>query len=173
MLGDTLVYGFSLAVVAGSERARARAAQLKGVIMLAFGLAVLGQVVWKILYGLPPSPLLVSAMGGAALAANLVCLGLIFRHRSDDVNMRSTWICSRNDILANLGVLVSALGVARFGSISPDILASLGIVGLFLGSAAGVLRDANRILRPEPVATADAMCRNGICPADACHCAAA
>jgi Co/Zn/Cd efflux system component len=146
MLGDTLVYGFSLLVVAGSLRARARAAQLKGAIMLLFGLGVLAQVVWKILHGVPPQPVIVSWTGAAALAANLVCLALLVRHRTDDINMRSTWVCSRNDIVANLGVLASAAAVAAWASIWPDVIVSLLIVALFLGSARQVLREAAAIV---------------------------
>lgn len=144
MLGDTLVYGFSLMVVAGSMQARVRAAQLKGVIMLGFGLAVLVQVVLKVLYGVAPQPLIVSWTAAAALFANLICLGLLVRHRGDDINMRSTWICSRNDIFANTGVLLSAAAVALSASIWPDVVVSLLIVVLFLWSATGVLREAAR-----------------------------
>jgi Co/Zn/Cd efflux system component len=146
MLGDTLVYGFSLMVVAGSLRSRARAAQLKGAIMLLFGLAVLAQVIWKILHGVPPEPVIVTWIGAAALFANLVCLGLLVRHRTDDINMRSTWLCSRNDIFANLGVLASAAGVAAWASIWPDVIVSLLIVALFLSSARQVLREAATIV---------------------------
>ena len=147
MLGDTLVYGFSLAVVAGTLSARARAAQFKGWIMVGFGIAVLARIVVKIVSGSPPDPVLVTGAGFLALVANLACLGLLYRHRSDDVNMRSTWICSRNDIVANLGVLASAVGVVALGSISPDVLVSLAIVTLFVWSAAEVLRDAAVALR--------------------------
>jgi len=173
MLGDALVYGFSLAVVAGSLQSRARTAQLKGVIMLLFGLGVLVQVVMKILWGLPPHALIVTGTGAAALIANLACVGLLFRHRTDDINMRSTWVCSRNDIVANLGVLGSAAAVAAFASIWPDVLVSLGIVALFLWSAVDVLREAARqVCLSEPTNVVE-LCRNGICPANACHCVAA
>jgi Co/Zn/Cd efflux system component len=147
MLGDTLVYGFSLMVVGGSLSSRARAAQLKGWIMLGFGVAVLVQVIAKILSAAPPNALLISGTGLLALVANLTCLGLLYRHRSDDVNMRSTWICSRNDIAANLGVLLAAAGVAVTGSVWPDIAVSLCIVTLFLWSASAVLQAAARELR--------------------------
>lgn len=142
MLGDTLVYGFSLAVVAGSLHERARAAQLKGWLMAAFGGAALVQVTLKILRGTPPDALLVTGTALLALLANLACLGLLYAHRADDVNMRSTWICSRNDIIANLSVVVAAAFVAALGSFWPDVLVSVGIVALFLWSAAGVLREA-------------------------------
>jgi Co/Zn/Cd efflux system component len=149
MLGDTLVYGFSLAVVAGSLRSRARTAQLKGAIMLLFGLAVLGQMVLEILGGIPPNAVIVSGTGALALVANLVCLALLTRHRTDDINMRSTWICSRNDIVANIGVLVSAVGVVTFASIWPDVIVSLGIVTLFLWSSVDVLRESRRTIAAE------------------------
>jgi Co/Zn/Cd efflux system component len=173
MLGDALVYGFSLAVVAGSLRSRARAAQLKGTIMLIFGLGVLVQVILKVLRGVPPDPVIVSGTGAAALLANLACVGLLFQHRAADINMRSTWVCSRNDILANLGVIVSAGAVGAFSSIWPDIIVSVGIVTLFLWSAAQVLQEAAVQLHPDRSAPTVDLCRNRLCPAHACQCAAA
>lgn len=173
MLGDALVYGFSLAVVAGSLGSRARAAQMKGTIMLLFGLGVFVQVILKVLRGVPPDPRVVSGTGAAALVANLACVILLFRHRTDDINMRSTWICSRNDIAANVGVLASAVAVAAFASIWPDIIVSLGIVSLFLWSAVGVLRESARQLRTHEPARPQDLCRNATCPATACECAAA
>ncbi|NNG17466.1 MAG: cation transporter [Gemmatimonadales bacterium] len=147
MLGDALVYGFSLAVVGRAVFWQSRAALLKGSIMLLFGLGVLGQVVIKILSGVPPSPDIVSVTGALALAANGVCVALLFRHRADDINMHSTWLCSRNDIIANASVILSALGVFVFASIWPDVLVSLGIVALFLHSAANVLGAAAAEMR--------------------------
>ncbi len=173
MLGDALVYGVSLAVVGRSAQWRGRAAQLKGAVMLAFGVAVLGQVVLKVLRGVPPDATIVTSTGALALVANLACLGLLYRHRSDDINMHSTWVCSRNDILANAGVILSAGGVAVFGSIWPDVLVSLAIVALFLRSATKVLAAAAGDLRASQEIPPVALCRNGICPATACHCAAA
>jgi Co/Zn/Cd efflux system component len=173
MLGDTLVYGFSLAVVGRSLLWRARAAQLKGAIMLLFGLAVLGQVALKVLRGVPPDPTIVSGTGALALAANAACLGLLFRHRADDINMHSTWVCSRNDILANAGVILSGAGIAIFGSIWPDVVVSLAIVALFLRSARNVLAAARLEITPSRRTPATALCPNGICPAAACHCPAA
>jgi Co/Zn/Cd efflux system component len=170
MLGDALVYGFSLAVVAGPLHSRARAAQLKGAIMLLFGLGVFAQVVIKILGGAPPDTQLVSGTAVLALAANLVCLIVLFRHRADDINMRSTWVCSRNDIAANLGVLASAAGGAVFASIWPDVAVSLGIVALFLWSAVNVLRESQQQLRTAFGPATTGLCHNGLCPAGACRC---
>ena len=173
MLGDALVYGFSLAVVAGSLRSRARAAQLKGAIMLLFGLGVLVRVALKVMNGMPPDPVIVSGTGAAALIANLACVGLLFHHRADDINMRSTWICSRNDIFANLGVLISAGVVAVSSSIWPDVIVSLGIVTLFLWSATHVLREAAAQVQAGSTAPTVDLCRYGLCPATACRCTAA
>jgi Co/Zn/Cd efflux system component len=98
---------------------------------------------------------------------------LLTRHRTDDINMRSTWICSRNDIVANVGVLVSAAGVAAFASVWPDVIVSLGIVTLFLWSSVDVLRESHRALGPTPVGPPIELCENGICPAGACRCVTA
>ena len=170
MLGDVLVYGFSLAVVGRSILWQSRAAMLKGSVMLLFGLAVLGQVVLKVLAGVPPSPGIVSATGALALAANGACAALLFRHRADDINMRSTWVCSRNDIIANGSVILSAAGVAIFRSIWPDVLVSLGIVALFLYSATRVLAAARAEMRTAPEQPVAELCPNGLCPATACEC---
>ena len=147
MLGDTLVYGFSLAVVARGDVWKARAAMLKAWIMFAFAALVLAQVAVKLVTQAVPSAPTVGIVGLVALAANLACLALLFRHRADDINMRSTWICSRNDIVANTSVIVSAGLVAVTASIWPDIVVSLAIVGLFLRSAIGVAREARESSR--------------------------
>jgi Co/Zn/Cd efflux system component len=173
MLGDALVYGFSLAVVGRAVLWQSRAALLKGSIMLLFGLGVLGQVVLKILAGVPPSPEIVSATGALALAANGACVALLFRYRADDINMHSTWVCSRNDIIANVSVILSAAGVVVFASIWPDVLVSLGIVALFLHSATKVLAAAAAEMRADSKPPPGALCPNGLCPASACQCPAA
>jgi cation diffusion facilitator family transporter len=142
MLGDAFVYGFSLYVVAKSMRWRAVSAMFKGIIMAVFGFAVLGQSIYKILYGAVPEAELIGAMGAIALVANLFCLFLLTRHRADDVNMRSTWLCSRNDIIANVSVLLAAGLVAWTGTLWPDIAVGLIITGLFLRTSVIVIREA-------------------------------
>jgi len=142
MLGDAMVYGLSLFVVAKSMRWKALSAGFKGVIMLAFGLLVLGQAATKAVAGQTPEPTIMAIVGLIALVANVACLMLLTRHRSDDVNMRSSWICSRNDLFANGGVLVAAALVAFTNSVWPDVAVGTIIAGLFLHSSVGVLRDA-------------------------------
>jgi Co/Zn/Cd efflux system component len=152
MLGDAIVYGFSLYVVARGPHWKARAALLKGSIMAAFGVGVLAEAVVKLVRGVQPSPELMTGVGLLALAANAVCLVLLSRHRGDDINMASAWACSRNDVTANLGVLAAAGVVVLTDSGWPDIVAGLLIAALFGTSAVRVVRAAWRELRP-PVAT--------------------
>lgn len=147
MLGDALVYGFSLYVVARGARMKALSASFKGSIMAAFGLFVLVQAIYKIFVPHVPAFEAIGVIGALALAANGLCLILLWRHRADDINMRSVWLCSRNDIVANLSVLVAALGVWFTDSGWPDIVVGLAIAVLFLRSALYVLSGAVTELR--------------------------
>jgi Co/Zn/Cd efflux system component len=147
MLGDAVVYGFSLYVVARGALWQARGALLKGGIMAAFGIGVLAEVARKLARGIVPSADVMGGVGVIVLAVNAFCLVLLSRHKSDDINMRSAWLCSRNDVVANLGVLVAAGAVAWTGSGWPDIVAGLLIAALFGSSAVNVIRGAMRELR--------------------------
>lgn len=142
MLGDSLVYGFSLFVVHQSLAWRARAALLKGGIMAAFGFGVLLEAAFRLYSGVPPVVPVMAAVGALALAANAFCFSLLWRHRGDDINLRSTWLCSRNDLIANGAVLLAAAAVAWTGSLWPDLVAGAGIALLFLRTAASVLRES-------------------------------
>ena len=144
MLGDALVYGFSLYVVTRGPAWQTRAALLKGGIMAAFGVGILIEVGRKLAHGVIPSAGLMSGVGLLALVANAAALLLLSRHRADDLNMRSVWLCSRNDVTANVGVLVAALGVALTRSVWPDVVVGLLIAGLFGTSAMAVIRAALR-----------------------------
>jgi Co/Zn/Cd efflux system component len=144
MLGDAIVYGFSLYVIRRGPLWQARAALLKGAIMAAFGIGVLVQAAVKIARGLAPTVEVMGVVGLLALAANVLCLVLLWRRRGDDINMRSAWVCSRNDVAGNAGVLVAAGAVALTGSRWPDIAIGLLIAGMFGHSAFRVIRDASR-----------------------------
>ncbi len=146
MLGDAMVYGFSLYVVARSSTMKARAALLKGIIMAAFGFFVLGQAIYRIVFPQLPVFEMIGAIGLLALAANSTCFFLLWRHRADDINMSSVWLCSRNDIIANISVLFAAVGVWLTHSGWPDILIGLALAGLFLRSALHVLRESIKAL---------------------------
>ena len=147
MLGDALVYGFSIYVVARGARMKANAALFKGGIMAAFGLFVLGQAIYRIVFPQVPVFEAIGAVGLLALAANGFCFYLLWRHRTEDINMSSVWLCSRNDIIANVSVLFAAVGVWLTHSGWPDILVGLALAALFLRSALFVLRGAITELR--------------------------
>lgn len=146
MLGDALVYGFSLYVVARGAEMKARAALFKGLIMAAFGLFVLGQAIYHIVYPQLPVFETIGAIGLLALAANGTCFFLLWRHRADDINMSSVWLCSRNDIIANIAVLFAAVGVWLTHSGWPDIVIGLALAALFLRSSLSVVREALKTL---------------------------
>ncbi|MHB9022384.1 MAG: cation diffusion facilitator family transporter [Halothiobacillus sp.] len=142
MLGDALVYGFSLFVLARSIRWQAGAALVKGSFMLLLGLGVLAEAMYKILHPVMPSAEIMGVVGGIALVANLICFLLLFRHRADNLNMSSTWLCSRNDLIANVGVLTAAGVSYILTSRWPDIVVGVVIAGLFLSSAFNVIRQS-------------------------------
>lgn len=142
MLGDAFVYAFSLWVLHRGARWRARAALSKGVVQLAFGLVVLGQAAWRAVDGTPPVADAMALMGLVALAGNTWAFALLWRHRSDDINMTSTWLCSRNDLIANAAVLAAAVAVWQFDSVWPDVVVGVAISALFLRTARDVIRDA-------------------------------
>ena len=142
MLGDAIVYGFSLYVIARAPVWQTRAALLKGIIMAVFGVGIVAEVVAKLVRGLRPEAEIMWAVALVALVANASVLAFLWRHRADDINMRSVWLCSRNDVIANGGVLVAALGVSLTGAAWPDILVGLAIAALFAASAVSVIREA-------------------------------
>ena len=151
MLGDTLVYGVSLYVLTKSSRWRAGSALIKGLVMLAFGIGVFVDAALKLQAGIIPVVPAMVGIGVLALTANSVCFALLWRHRTADINFRSTWLCSRNDLVANSAVILAGLLVARLQSIWPDVLVGIGIAGLFLWTAFGVLQDAvSELRRPHP-----------------------
>ena len=144
MLGDALVYGFSLYVVSRNGAWKAASALIKGLIMTLFGVFVLGEVGYKLLYPAIPQFETIGLIGLLALTANAGCLLLLWQHRTEDINMRSVWLCSRNDILANVLVLLAAIGIWATNSQWPDLLVGLSIAVIFLRSAFHIIRDALR-----------------------------
>lgn len=142
MLGDALVYVLSLYALHRSLRWRAGAAVAKGGIIAVFGIWVMVEAALKLVYGVTPVAGTMVLFGLIALAANLTCLALLYRFRHRDVNLSSTFECSRNDIIANTGVLLAAGGVYATGAAWPDILVGMIIATLFFRSAVRVLRQA-------------------------------
>ena len=147
MLGDAVVYALSLYALSRGPRWEAGAALAKGGIILVFGIAVVFEIVNKFINGVPPSSTLMLAFGSAALIANLTCLAMLWRFRSENVNMASTFECSRNDVASNVGILVAAGVVAMTGAAWPDIAVGGIIALIFLRSAWRVLAEAIPVWR--------------------------
>ena len=145
--GDAANYALSLAVLAMAASTRARAAIFKAGCMAAFGVFVLGRALWGVQAGVPPEPLTMGAVGLAALAVNAGVALMLYRFRLGDANMRSVWICSRNDALGNVAVMLAALGVFGTGSAWPDLLVAAVMGGLALTGSWSVLRHARQELR--------------------------
>jgi cation diffusion facilitator family transporter len=141
-LGDAVVYGVSLYAISRSDRWKAGAATLKGAVILILGVSIIINVAMKISSGIPPSSTLMLIFGGVALVANLICLSLLWRFRKLDVNMASTFECSRNDIISNCGTLLAAGAVALTASPWPDIIIGSAMAVLVLRSAYRVLGEA-------------------------------
>jgi len=142
MLGDALVYAISLYALDRSLRWRAGSALLKGGFIMGLGLGVLIEIAIKIVWGEPPVSSLMVIFGGMALVANLSCVALLWPYRGHDVNLSSTFECSRNDVLASSGVVAAALLVGMTRSPWPDIVIAAVIAFLFFRSAIRVMRDA-------------------------------
>jgi Co/Zn/Cd efflux system component len=142
MLGDGLVYGISLYALERSLRWRAGMALVKAGFILALGLGVIVEIGLKIVWGQPPASGLMLVFGTMALIANVSCVALLWPYRRHDVNLSSTFECSRNDVFANVGVLAAALLVSATASPWPDAAIAAVIAFLFIRSALKVAREA-------------------------------
>src|SRR3954447_11666577 len=146
-LGDAANYAISLLVIGMALRYRAAAALAKGATMAAFGAWVIATVVWHSLHGTLPSAFTMGTVGVAALTANAASFALLWAYRHGDANMRSAWICTRNDVLGNLAVLLAALGVFGTGTGWPDIIVAVIMAALAIQGAAVVLNQSRGELR--------------------------
>jgi Co/Zn/Cd efflux system component len=153
-LGDAANYAISLLVVGMALRYRAMAALAKGSTMGLFGLWVIGVTAWHAWHGTVPQAATMGAIGFAALVANIASFALLWRHRGGDANMQSAWICTRNDVLGNLAVLLAALGVFGMGTGWPDVIVAAIMASLALQGAAVVARQSVEELRRTPISVA-------------------
>ena len=144
--GDALNYAVSLAVLASALAWRARAAILKAVSMMGFGLYVLGAAVWSLWHGEVPQATTMGVVALLALVANVAVAWMLYAFREGDANMRSVWLCSRNDAIGNVAVFLAALGVFGTGSAWPDLLVASLMAALALQGGWTVMRQARREL---------------------------
>src|SRR5262249_45098169 len=147
VLGDAANYVISLFVVGMALRYRAMAALAKAFTMGLFGLWVVGAVIWHAVLGTLPSAFTMGTVGFAALLANAASFGLLWAYRGGDANMRSAWVCTRNDVLGNLAVLLAAAGVFGIGSGWPDVIVAATMAALALQGALVVARQSVGELR--------------------------
>jgi Co/Zn/Cd efflux system component len=145
--GDAANYGLSLAVLAMAAPVRARAAIVKAACMAAFGVFVLARSAWGLLAGAVPEAATMGTVAALALLANLGVALMLYRWRGGDANMRSVWLCSRNDAVGNLAVGLAALGVFGTARAWPDLLVAALMAALAVGGAVSVLRQARLELR--------------------------
>jgi Co/Zn/Cd efflux system component len=145
--GDAANYGVSLAVLSAGVVLRAKAALLKGACMLGFGLFVLGRTAWVFNQGTTPEALTMGSIALLALVANVAVAVMLYAFREGDANMRSVWLCSRNDAIGNIAVMLAALGVLGTGNAWPDLLVACGMAVLALAGGWSVIRQALNELR--------------------------
>jgi Co/Zn/Cd efflux system component len=146
--GDAGNYALSLAALAAGGLWVSRAALAKGLAMAAYGMGVLAFAGWRLWLGIPPEPITMGTIGFIALAANLGVAWLLYAYRNGDANMRSVWLCTRNDVLSNLSVLAAAAGVFGTASVWPDAMVAAIMASLALGSSVTVVRHARLELQP-------------------------
>ncbi|MBY0472589.1 cation diffusion facilitator family transporter [bacterium] len=142
MLGDAFVYGISLYTIGRSPKWAASVSLFKGGVMALFGVSVIVEAVYRFLSPSFPVAQTVGMVGFLAVIANFISAALLLRHRNDDINMRSTWLCSRNDVLANIGVIISAGLVSLTESKIPDLVVGLAIATLVLKSSLYVIQES-------------------------------
>jgi Co/Zn/Cd efflux system component len=142
--GDAANYALSLAVLSMGLLWRARAALVKGVTMAVFGALVIAKTVWASIYGATPGAFTMGAIGILAMLANLGVALMLYRFRDGEANMRSVWLCSRNDAIVNFAIVLAAIGVFGSGTRWPDLIVAAVIAGLALSAGLSVIAQARR-----------------------------
>lgn len=151
---DAATYGLTLYMIGRPDRWRATAALVKGASLALMGSFVLGATLYRVFVLGTPEPVVMGAVGAAALAVNVTAALLLYRFRDGDANVRSVWLCSRNDAIGNVAVMLAALGVFGTGTAWPDLAVAAIMAGLFLYSAASILRQSIGELRATPRSSA-------------------
>ncbi len=142
MLADATVYGIGLYAVGKSSSIKINAAHISGIFQIILGAIVSIDILRRLVWGSQPESYLMISVGIAALVANVVCLNLISKHRDGEVHMRASWIFSKNDVIANLGIIVGGLLVYSIGSRYPDLIIGIAISILVIRGGIHIIRDA-------------------------------
>ncbi len=158
MLADVLVYSVSLYAVGKALAQKAKAALLNGSLQMVLGISVFLHIGWRMWEGNIPQTDIMGWIAALALIVNSACFALLYRFRSGDVNMRASWLCSRNDMLANVGVLVAAWLVQAWSSPWPDYVIAALIAGIVVYSSCGVLVQAKKSLKEGTELKTDSCC---------------
>ena len=148
-LGDTLTYGISLAVIGASVRIRTNAALAKGISLMLMGAWVFGSTMYRVFYTGVPEAGIMGVIGLMALMANLASVFILMAYKDGDSNIRSVWLCSRNDAIGNIAVMIAALGVWGTTTGWPDLIVASIMAGLFLSSSVQIIRQALEERREE------------------------
>lgn len=148
--GDSINYLISLLALGLSLYWRATVALFKGFTMSLFALIILGKVVWSYLHGVPPEAITMGAIGVMALVANIISAVVLFAFREGDANMQSVWLCSRNDAIGNIAVMIAALGVFGTQSVIPDLIVAVFMAILGLSAGWTIITQSQRERRAQP-----------------------
>lgn len=143
-LGDTATYSLSLLVIGKSLQVRNRAALFKATSLMIMGIGVFGITLYKVIYMQPPKAVTMGSVGALAFTANLISVMILLRFRNGDANVRSVWLCSRNDAIGNIAVMIAALGVWQSASAWPDLIVASIMAGLFSWSAIQIFQQVNK-----------------------------
>ena len=155
MLADAMVYGVGLYAVGKTLQLKAKAAMMSGILQLALGLMVLLDIIRRLIFGSEPESMLMMAIGVVALIANVICLRLIMAHREGEVHMRASWIFSKNDVIANLGIIIAGILVWQFDNRWPDIIIGSIVVMFILNGAKHIIMDAKQEMKNTSCASAN------------------
>lgn len=144
MLADATVYGIGLYAVGRAATDKIRAARLSGIFQIALALGIAFEILRRVFWGSDPEPIYMIGVSLIALIANVICLSLIAKHRDGDIHMRASWIFSKNDVIANVGVIIGGLLVYIFSTRWPDLVIGSIIVGVILCGGLAIIADARR-----------------------------
>jgi Co/Zn/Cd efflux system component len=167
-LGDTLTYGISMWAIGKSAMLRAKVAMLKGISLAGMGLFVLAATLWRFFFIGQPDEMVMGAIGAMALSANLLSVLILMKYRDGDANVRSVWLCSRNDAIGNLAVLAAAWAVFYTASPWPDLIVAFFMAALFLNSASQIIKKAREEMVQNKKQGAEKSQRESCCSGSQC-----